>query len=70
MLVNSESQSLATDSKNIRQLSIGAQVHIIHAAGQDDPDSAFAEIVRKQVDAVLVYRDSVRYSRIGRSLGW
>ena len=44
MLVNSESQSLATDSKNIRQLSIGAQVHIIHAAGQDDPDSAFADV--------------------------
>jgi len=71
MLVNSDSQSLATDSKNIRQaaLSIGAQVHIIHAAGQGDPDSAFAEVVRKQVDAVLVYPDSVIYSRIGEIVG-
>jgi ABC-type uncharacterized transport system substrate-binding protein len=70
MLVNSDSQSLATDSSDIRQaaLSIGAQAHIIYAAGQGDPDSAFAEVVRK-ADAVLVHPDSVLYSRIGEIVG-
>ena len=71
MLVNSDSQSLETDSRDIRQaaLAIGAQVHIIYAAGQGDPDSAFAEVVRKQVDAVLVHPDSVLYSRISEIVG-
>jgi putative ABC transport system substrate-binding protein len=67
MLVNSDSQSLEADSRDIRQaaLSVGAQVHIIYAAGQGDPDSAFTEVLRRQVDAVLVHPDSVLYSHIG-----
>src|SRR5262245_60015332 len=71
MLVNSNSQSFEADSMDIRQAarSIGAQIHIIHAAGQGDPDSAFAEVVRNQVAAVLVHPDSVLYSRIGEIVG-
>ena len=67
MLVNSDSQSLEADSRDIRQaaLSVGAQVHIIYAAGQGDPDSAFTEVLRRQVDALLVHPDSVLYSHIG-----
>jgi hypothetical protein len=67
MLVNSDSQSLEADSRDIRRaaLSVSAQVHIIYAAGQGDPDSAFAEIVRRQVDAALVHPDSVLYSGYG-----
>src|SRR5262245_43257671 len=65
MFVNSDSQYLEADSKDIRQSASAAEVHIIHAAGRGDPDSAFAEVIRKHIDAVLVHPDFVLYSRIG-----
>jgi putative ABC transport system substrate-binding protein len=67
MLVNSQSVSLAADMKDIARASLKSGIPpatIIHAAGSGTPETAFAEIVERHIDALLVHPDGTLYSRI------
>ena len=66
MLANSENAFLESDSKDVTEAAkpSGAKVLIVHAAGDGDPSTAFAEVARKRVDGVLVHHDGALYSRI------
>ena len=66
MLMNSRNPNLDRDAKQIQAAAAARDVSmlIVYAAGEGTPETAFAELARKQVHAVLVHNDSVLYSRI------
>jgi putative tryptophan/tyrosine transport system substrate-binding protein len=64
MLMNSMNPNLDRDTKQIQAAAAarGVTMLIVYAAGEGTPETAFAELARKRVDAVLVHNDSVLYT--------
>jgi putative ABC transport system substrate-binding protein len=66
MLVNSQNPGFEIEKKDINEAASasGVQIFLVHAAGDRGPQIAFAEIVRKRVDALLVSADAAVYSQL------
>jgi putative tryptophan/tyrosine transport system substrate-binding protein len=66
MLMNSRNPNLDRDTKQIQAAAAarGVTMFIVNAAGEGTPETAFAELAKKQVHAVLVHNDSVLHSRV------
>ena len=66
MLMNSKNPNLDRDSKQIQAAAAarGVSMFIVYAAGEGTPETAFAELAKKRVHAVLVHNDSVLYSSV------
>jgi len=66
MLMNSRNPSLDRDTKQIQVAAAarGVTMFIIYAAGEATHETAFTELAKKRVHAVLVHNDSVLYSSI------
>jgi putative tryptophan/tyrosine transport system substrate-binding protein len=66
MLMNSRNPNLDSDIKQIQAAAAarGVTMFIVYAAGKGTPETAFAELAKKRVNAVLVHNDSVLYSSI------
>ena len=65
-LMNSRNPSLDRDTRQIQAAAAarGVTMFIVYAAGEGTPETAFAELAKKRVHAVLVHNDSVLYSTI------
>src|SRR5262249_13793722 len=68
MLMNSENPLLELDKADIQAAAagIGVQVITLYAAGEGEPEAAFAEIVRQRVDALLIHLDAALSSRLNQ----
>src|SRR5262245_28028068 len=66
ILTNSRNPGLDRDAKQIQAAAAarGVTMSIVYAAGEGTPETAFAELVQKQVQGLLVHNDSVLYSKI------
>jgi putative ABC transport system substrate-binding protein len=66
MLMNSSNPRVEPDKKEMHDAAAAAGVRLrfVYAAGTGDPQSAFEEITREDVQAVLVHPDAVLYNRI------
>jgi putative tryptophan/tyrosine transport system substrate-binding protein len=61
VLVNPNNPNAASDTKDIQDaaVSLGRQVHIVHASTEGGLDMAFASLVQKRAAALLVFPDAL-----------
>jgi putative tryptophan/tyrosine transport system substrate-binding protein len=60
---NSPESGAQLSDVEVAAWSLGQQIHIVHAAGDSDFDTAFATLSRQQFGALLVTTDAFFYSR-------
>jgi putative tryptophan/tyrosine transport system substrate-binding protein len=66
MIMNSRGAGLSRDIDDIQAAAAarGVTMLIVYAAGEGNPDTAFAEIAAKRVQAILVHNDAALYGSI------